>query len=197
MECDFIVLIKILIKVNKMRKVRVLKKPTFEIAKNNIRTARKCYTIFLFNQDYVYIFKNKKIMTAFITDFQKEINVFILMLNQIIADLFSIYMQNWAICQGNNIAEMFFSIDKRLSVLSWDEVSFYDSVNNMSKLINNVHFIINVLKKLAQTNKNYVLSRYLGALEAHVNKLADSLFNFGRSGKWAAYGEKYNPKKLY
>ena len=178
-----------------MKKIKISKDTTREM--NSVRTARRLYTLQIPGQNIIFSFKNKKKHDAFITDLHNEIDLFILIINQIIADLYTIYRQNWQIYRGSDIAFRFLNIDKLLHGLIFGQRDVYYIVTNIIMLVNNIYSITAALNKMAKDNKNYSLNHFIKAFEYRIGSLTDNIFNFGKTGKWAAYSQVYDTKKLY
>jgi hypothetical protein len=178
-----------------MKKINI--KKTVENDPESVRTASKYYSVYFPGQKSIYIFKNKKKLAAFMVELQKEVDKYIIMINQITADLYVIFRQNWMIFRDGYMAGNFLEIDKLLNRLYFSQQTVFYVQNDIIRLSNLLLNVVESLRKSSLKNKNYALSKYLAAFSTRVGDLSANVLNFGKSGKWAAYGQPHTPKKLY
>ncbi len=178
-----------------MRKAKIERSVYRE--KRSVRTASKLYSVRIPQADHFFMFKSKTEASAFLSELEKSINLSLILINQVVSDLYVLYRQNWKVNTIEAIPEQFLQIDKTLLHIIVIRQSEFDTIYKIIRIIGNVEYILQHLNEIANVSKNTGLIHYLQAIDVRLANIQLMVLEFGVNGKWSAFCKQITPKKLY
>ncbi len=178
-----------------MRKAKIERSVYRE--KMSVRTASKLYSVRIPQADHFFMFKSKTQTSAFLSELEKSINLSLILINQVVSDLYVLYRQNWKVNTIEVIPETFLQIDKTLLHITEWRQSEFDTIYKIIRILGNAEYILKNLKEIANVSKNTGLIHYLQAIDERLAQIQLMVLEFGVNGKWAPFCKELNAKNLY
>lgn len=176
-----------------MKKIKISR--SIHHDKKSVRTALKNYTYNSY-RGYYFMFTDKRTTARFISEYEDQINLAVIMINLVLADLYVIYRQNWKSIKVPKFYEVFRQPDFILDRLLGWEVDISEAINRVTVILSLTDEIAQALMSIATHVKDTSLIHVLKAIEQRIKDIETLLLNFGTNGPWTEYMHEHENGKL-